>query len=178
MNLPRLLSLHPTSAHRCMARSVALSVPLCVPQIRRSMIDGNDGQRFIKTLIKSLDEVTLQGKGNCHCAERPEPAVGMRGCARALWHCASRVLAVPGLTGCLWPTAIHRRGVPDLHMGSHQKHQLQVSVTAWLPCPGWAHTSTGLGACVCTSQSPQGHQGCVPWAVRLQMHCHTMAHRQ
>lgn len=27
------------------------------------MIDGNDGQRFIKTLIKSLDEVTLQGKG-------------------------------------------------------------------------------------------------------------------
>uniref|UniRef100_A0A8D2P3F8 Calcium voltage-gated channel auxiliary subunit alpha2delta 2 n=1 Tax=Zosterops lateralis melanops TaxID=1220523 RepID=A0A8D2P3F8_ZOSLA len=32
-------------------------------EIRRSMIDGNDGQRFIKTLIKSLDEVTLQGKG-------------------------------------------------------------------------------------------------------------------
>uniref|UniRef100_A0A8B9VYG3 Calcium voltage-gated channel auxiliary subunit alpha2delta 2 n=1 Tax=Anas zonorhyncha TaxID=75864 RepID=A0A8B9VYG3_9AVES len=27
-----------------------------VLQIRRSMIDGNDGQRFIKTLIKSLDE--------------------------------------------------------------------------------------------------------------------------
>uniref|UniRef100_A0A8B9S8I2 Calcium voltage-gated channel auxiliary subunit alpha2delta 2 n=1 Tax=Apteryx owenii TaxID=8824 RepID=A0A8B9S8I2_APTOW len=26
-------------------------------EIRRSMIDGNDGQRFIKTLIKSLDEV-------------------------------------------------------------------------------------------------------------------------
>lgn len=26
------------------------------------MIDGNDGQRFIKTLIKSLDEVILQGK--------------------------------------------------------------------------------------------------------------------
>lgn len=43
--------------------SVALSCLLCVPQIRRSMIDGNDGQRFIKTLIKSLDEVTLQGKG-------------------------------------------------------------------------------------------------------------------
>lgn len=63
MNLPRLLSLHPMGAHRCMARSVALSVLLCVPQIRRSMIDGNDGQRFIKTLIKSLDEVTLQGKG-------------------------------------------------------------------------------------------------------------------
>lgn len=42
--------------------SVALSHLLHVPQIRRSMIDGNDGQRFIKTLIKSLDEVTLQGK--------------------------------------------------------------------------------------------------------------------
>lgn len=27
------------------------------------MIDGNDGQRFIKTLLKSLDEVTLQGMG-------------------------------------------------------------------------------------------------------------------
>ena len=43
--------------------SVALSPLLHVPQIRRSMIDGNDGQRFIKTLIKSLDEVTMQGKG-------------------------------------------------------------------------------------------------------------------
>lgn len=43
--------------------SVALSWLLCVPQIRRSMIDGNDGQRFIKTLLKSLDEVTLQGMG-------------------------------------------------------------------------------------------------------------------
>ena len=42
---------------------MALSHLLHVPQIRRSMIDGNDGQRFIKTLIKSLDEVTLQGKG-------------------------------------------------------------------------------------------------------------------
>lgn len=27
------------------------------------MIDGNDGQRFIKTLIKSLDEVWLQREG-------------------------------------------------------------------------------------------------------------------
>ena len=42
---------------------MALSHLLHVPQIRGSMIDGNDGQRFIKTLIKSLDEATLQGKG-------------------------------------------------------------------------------------------------------------------
>ncbi|KAJ6667687.1 hypothetical protein lerEdw1_016008 [Lerista edwardsae] len=28
-------------------------------EIRRSMIDGNEGQRFIKTLIKSLDEVNI-----------------------------------------------------------------------------------------------------------------------
>lgn len=32
------------------------------------MIDGNDGQRFIKTLIKSLDEVTPQGGGMAHGA--------------------------------------------------------------------------------------------------------------
>lgn len=28
------------------------------------MIDGNDGQRFIKTLIKSLDEVISRGGGH------------------------------------------------------------------------------------------------------------------
>lgn len=79
--------------------------PLRAPQIRRSMIDGNDGQRFIKTLIKSLDEVTPQGGGMAHGA----------------------VPARRALTLHPHPTAIHRRGVQDLHVGSHQKHQLQVS---------------------------------------------------
>lgn len=53
----------------------ALSHLLRVPQIRRSMIDGNDGQRFIKTLIKSLDEVISRGGG--HSRSHP----------RAEWHC-------------------------------------------------------------------------------------------
>lgn len=63
MNLPRLLTPLGWVPVGAWLGSVALSCPLCAPQIRRSMIDGNDGQRFIKTLIKSLDEVTLQGKG-------------------------------------------------------------------------------------------------------------------
>lgn len=33
-------------------------------QIRRSMIDGNKGHKQIRTLVKSLDEVRRQGRGN------------------------------------------------------------------------------------------------------------------
>lgn len=50
------------------------------------MIDGNDGQRFIKTLIKSLDEVTLQGKGVTAKSTATLSALpqwqGVRGCVR------------------------------------------------------------------------------------------------
>lgn len=95
MSPPRLLApaptgpqCHPTGvcAHGHMAGSVALSHLLRVPQIRRSMIDGNDGQRFIKTLIKSLDEVTLQGKGvtaktTTVLSAQPQ-RWGVRGCVR------------------------------------------------------------------------------------------------
>lgn len=53
------------------------------------MIDGNDGQRFIKTLIKSLDEVTLQGKGvtaEMRAVLSAQPQwEGVRGC---VWHWA------------------------------------------------------------------------------------------
>lgn len=119
---------------------VALSCLLCILQIRRSMIDGNDGQRFIKTLIKSLDEVTLQGRGgpsrNYCRAERPATVAGSEGLCLVLescvttpagsWHCR-------GLIGSLCPAAIHRRGVQDVHVGPHQKHQLQVRSAAGTP---------------------------------------------
>lgn len=73
--------------HRCLAGLCGPHCLPCVLQIRRSMIDGNDGQRFIKTLIKSLDEVNAAGEGGhswkCRCAEHPEAAVGARG---SVWH--------------------------------------------------------------------------------------------
>lgn len=104
--------------------------PLRAPQIRRSMIDGNDGQRFIKTLIKSLDEVTPQGGGMAHGA----------------------VPARRALTRHPHPTAIHRRGVQDLHVGSHQKHQLQVS--------DLNRTCASMGTRARSSRGPQGHLKC------------------
>lgn len=79
---------HPAGVSACwpVAGLCGPQLPPPCPQIRRSMIDGNDGQRFIKTLIKSLDEVTLQGKGvtaetRAVLSAQPQRE-GVRGCVR------------------------------------------------------------------------------------------------
>lgn len=73
------------------------------------------------------------------------------------------------LTRCLWSAAIHRRGVQDLHVGPHQKHQLQVS--------GFGGTRAGRGTWphARSSGGPRGHHERVPrtggWQTHAAGHC-------
>lgn len=138
-----------------------LPPPSVVPQIRRSMIDGNDGQRFIKTLIKSLDEVMLQGKGvmvKATTVLSTSPSSTRLG-AGIPCHCTSSVLAPQRPDWLPLTTAIHRRGVQDLHVGPHQKHQLQVSGTDGTTVLTWhqpdPHQHSAVVLCsldLCTGQ--------------------------